>query len=163
MSARAFPTRLNLFLTRILDALLGDEKPSAKLPSGKKEQYDRPPRKDFFYYMQLRDADTQEIVGHLADISSEGFKLDSPNPVPVNKDFRFLMNLSGEVADKPAMVFSARSRWCKDDPIDPYAYNVGYQLIHISPEDLEIFRRMMEKYGREYDKKTIDLRRSNKW
>ena len=72
------------------------------------------------------------------------------------------MNLTSEVADKPFMVFVARSKWCKVDPLDPYIYNVGFQLIHISPGDLEIFNRMMEKYGREPSGK-IDLRRSNKW
>ena len=158
--------RLNAFINRVWNTLLEDESPLTKPHSGKepsKRQSNRPPRRDFFYYLQLRDADTREIVGHLADISSGWFKLDSPNPLPVNKDFRFLMNLSSDVADKPSMVFGARSRWCKVDPLDPCTYNIGYQLLHISPKDLEIFNRMMEKYGREYDKRTIDLRRSNKW
>ena len=84
-------------------------------------------------------------------------------PLPLNKDFKLRLNLSGEVADKPSMVFMARSRWCKVDPLDPYIYNVGFQLIHIAPGDLEIFNRMMEKYGREQAKKSMDLRRSNKW
>jgi hypothetical protein len=166
MSTRTFPTRLSSFITNILDALVEEEKPSTKLRSGKelpKARCNRLPRKDLFYYMQLRDDTTKEFVGHLADISSGGFKLDSQNPIPVNQDIRFLMNLSSEVADKPSIVFTARSRWCKTDPLDPSVYNVGYQLVHISPGDLEIFNRMMEKYGREYEKRTIDLRRSNRW
>ena len=105
-------------------------------------------RKDFSYYMQLIDQDTQELVGHLADISSGGFKLDSLSPIPPNKDVRFRMDLTSEVASKPSMVFVARSKWCKVDPLDPFCYNVGFQLINISPGDVEIFNRMMEKYGK---------------
>jgi hypothetical protein len=74
-----------MFITHILDTLVEEEKPSTRLPSGKelsKGQCNRPQRKDFFYYMQLRDDTTREIVGHLADISSGGFKLDSQNPIP---------------------------------------------------------------------------------
>jgi hypothetical protein len=120
-------------------------------------------RKDFSYYMRLVDNDTQNLVGHLVDISSGGFKLDSQAPIPINKDFRLRMDLTSEVADKPAMVFVARSRWCEVDPLDPFIYNVGFQLINISPADLDIIIRMMEKYGKAVRDKRIDKRRSNLW
>jgi len=164
MKETTLSVRLSM-VANLLDPWTKQEKPSTKLHSGKepsKDKRNRPERMEFFYYQKVVDYDSQEIVGHLSDISIGGFKLDSQNPIPVNKDFRFRMNLTSEVADKPFMVFVARSKWCKVDPIDPYVYNIGYQLIHISPGDLEIFNRMMEKYGREPSGK-IDLRRSNKW
>jgi len=77
-------------------------------------------RKDFSYYMQLVDDETRKLVGHLVDISSGGFKLDSQEPIPTNKDYRFRMDLTSEVADKPTMTFIARSRWCQVDPLDPF-------------------------------------------
>jgi len=120
-------------------------------------------RKDFSYYMRLIDSDTQELVGHLVDISSGGFKLDSQNPIPPNKDYRFRMDLTSEVANKPSMVFVARSKWCEVDPLDPFLYNVGFQLVNISPGDIEIFKRMMEKYGTKTTDKRIDKRRTNLW
>jgi len=120
-------------------------------------------RKDFSYYMRLIDSDTQELVGHLVDISSGGFKLDSQTPIPPNKDFRFRMDLTSEVANKPSMVFVARSKWCEVDPLDPFLYNVGFQLVNISPGDIEIFKRMMEKYGTKSSDKRIDKRRTNLW
>jgi hypothetical protein len=120
-------------------------------------------RKDFSYYMRLINNDTGNLLGHLVDISSGGFKLDSQEPVPVNKDFRLRMDLTSEVADKPAMVFVARSKWCEVDPLDPFIYNVGFELINISPADLEIIRRMMEKYGKKIKDKRVDKRRTNLW
>jgi hypothetical protein len=120
-------------------------------------------RKDFSFYMRLIDNDTQKLVGHLVDISSGGFKLDSQTPIPVEKDFRLRMDLTAEVASKPAMTFVARSKWCEVDPLDPFIYNVGFQLVNISPVDLDIFNRMMEKYGTKSDDKRIDKRRSNLW
>lgn len=120
-------------------------------------------RKDFSYYMRLIDNDTQNLVGHLVDISSGGFKLDSQGPIPINKDFRLRMDLTSEVADKPAMIFVARSKWCEVDPLDPFIYNVGFQLVNISPVDLEIINRMMAKYGKKMKDKRIDKRRSNLW
>lgn len=113
--------------------------------------------------MRLVDNDTQELVGHLMDISSGGFKLDSQKSIPVNKDFRLRMDLTSEVANKPTMVFVARSKWCQVDPLDPFIYNVGFQLVNISPSDLDIINRMMEKYGKKVVDKRIDKRRSNLW
>ena len=120
-------------------------------------------RKDFSYYMPLIDQDTKELVGHLADISSGGFRMDSLSPIPPNKDIQFRLDLTSEVAVKPFMIFVARSKWCKVDPLDPFCYNIGFQLINISPEDVEIFHRLIEYYGKQHQDKPIDLRRSNKW
>ena len=113
--------------------------------------------------MQLVDSDTQKMVGHLVDISSGGFKLDSQAPIPLNKDFRLRMDLTSEVADKPTMAFVARSKWCEVDPLDPFIYNVGFQLINISPGDHEIIKRMIEKYGKKVKENRVDKRRSNLW
>jgi len=113
--------------------------------------------------MRLVDNDTQNLVGHLMDISSGGFKLDSQKPIPANKDFRLRMDLTSEVANKPYMVFIARSKWCEVDPLDPFIYNVGFQLINIAPSDLDIINRMMAKYGQKVEDKRIDKRRSNLW
>lgn len=120
-------------------------------------------RKDFSYYMRLIDNDTQNLVGHLMDISSGGFKLDSQKPIPANKDFRLRMDLTSDVANKPYMVFVARSKWCEVDPLDPFVYNVGFQLVNISPSDLDIINRMMEKYGKTVVDKRVDKRRTNLW
>lgn len=120
-------------------------------------------RREFSYYMRLVDNDTQELVGHLMDLSSGGFKLDSQKPIPPNKDFRLRMDLTSEVANKPSMVFVARSKWCQTDPLDPFVYNVGFQLINISSSDFNIINRMIEKYGKKSGKKRIDKRRTNLW
>lgn len=159
------PARLGIFAS-LFDSLTQQGKPSVKSMPGRdasRDKRERPNRREFSYYQKVVDDETLQMVGHLADISSGGFKLDSQKPLPINKDFRFRLNLSSEVADKPYMVFVARSRWCKVDPLDPYIHNVGFQLVRITPGDLEIFNRMMEKYGKEQARKNMDLRRSNKW
>ena len=104
-----------------------------------------------------------ELVGSLVDIGSGGFKLDSQKPIPLNKDFRFRVDLTSEVASKPFMVFVARSKWCKADPLDPFCYNIGFQLIDIAPADVEIFNRIKEKYGTKHENGQFDLRHSNLW
>ena len=166
MKENTLPARIHLLVNNVVDILIRPEEPTKKIkarPNPPLDQHTRPDRKKFSYYQAVFDDETRELVGHLADISSGGFKLDSQKPIPINKDIRFYLKLTSEVADKPFMVFVARSKWCKIDPLDPCAYNVGYQLIHIAPGDLEIFNRMMESYGTANLLRNIDLRRSNKW
>jgi len=105
-------------------------------------------RKDFSYYMQLTDADTKSMVGHLADISSGGFKLDCDKEIPVNKAYRFRLELTKDISDKQFMVFQARSKWCKADPIDPFVFNVGFHIIDMRPEDLDIIIRVVQLFGK---------------
>jgi hypothetical protein len=166
MKEFTLPARINTIVANLLWAREQPEQTSSRFfqkKASSKGQRDRPERKEFFYYKQLMNPVTRQVEGHLADISVGGFKLDSQHPIPVNMDFQFLMNLTCEVADKPSMVFVARSRWCRVDPLDPYVYNVGFQLVSIAPEDREIFIRMFEKYGRDPSKVSVNLRRSNKW
>ena len=104
-------------------------------------------RRNFSYYMRIMDESNGKLVGHLADISTGGFKLDCSTTIPENKEFRLRIELTNEVANKSYMVFTARSRWCHTDPLDPLSYNVGFQITNMIPSDFEIFSRMFEKYG----------------
>ena len=104
-------------------------------------------RRNFSYYMRVMNEVNGQLLGHLSDISTGGFKLDSENAIPANKDFRLRIELNNEVADKVFMVFSARSKWCSADPLDPTAFSVGFQITKMAPSDFEIFARMFEKFG----------------
>jgi hypothetical protein len=105
------------------------------------------PRHDFTYYMPVADALTKQLVGHLTDISTGGFRLDSLNQIPPEQDLRLQIQLTPDVATKEFMVFIARSKWCCPDRVDPNTYNVGFQIVNMSPTDTLIFQRMCEKYG----------------
>jgi c-di-GMP-binding flagellar brake protein YcgR len=104
-------------------------------------------RRSFTYYMQVTDETTKQLIGYLSDISTGGFKLDSPKEIRPGQDFRMHIELTPDVADKNSMVFIARSKWCRRDHIDPSTYNVGFEIINMSPSDMLIFQRMFDKYG----------------
>lgn len=106
-------------------------------------------RRDFSYYMQVTNDITKELLGYISDISTGGFKLDSPKKVVPGQDFRLHIELTPDIADKNAMVFIARSKWCHPDYIDPNSFNVGFEIINMSPSDMAIFQRMFDKYGSE--------------
>jgi hypothetical protein len=132
------------------------------MPKSRSEQR-REQRKNFSYYMRLIDEETQDVIGHLTDISTGGFKMDSTEKLPLNKDYRLRMDLIGEVASKSSMIFVARTKWCETDPLDPFVFNIGFQIIQISPNDMDIFKRIVQKYGSQSSDKPLDKRQSNLW
>src|SRR5581483_11681891 len=113
-------------------------------------------RRNFSYYMRVMNEATGELVGHLSDIRTGGFKLDSRQAIPLNRDFTLRVDLTSEVANKTFMIFVARSKWCQPDHYDPSTYNVGFQIINMTPGDLEIFTRMFEKYGSNNKNSNLD-------
>ncbi|HLF73733.1 MAG TPA: PilZ domain-containing protein [Anaerolineales bacterium] len=107
-------------------------------------------RRDFTYYMQVKDDLSKQVVGYLSDISTGGFRLDSQMEIPPGKDFRLQIELTSEIADKTSMVFIARSKWCRRDHVDPNTFNVGFEIVNMAAGDMLIFQRMFEKYGSQH-------------
>ncbi len=106
-------------------------------------------RRNFNYYMPITDDDSQELVGHLTDISDFGIRADCLKAQMINQNYRLRLELTSDIADKPFIIFSARAKWCREDKLTPNTYNVGFQIINLDPGDVRIINRLMEKYGTE--------------
>lgn len=105
------------------------------------------PRKKFDMYMRVLNDDTQEILGHMVEVSPTGLRLETTAPVPLNKDYYLRIEITPDLGAVPYIVFIARSKWCRIDDILPNLYHVGFQIMEIVPEDREIFMRIIQKYG----------------
>lgn len=105
------------------------------------------PRRNFSYYMRVLNKNTGELIGQITDISTGGFKLESSRPLPLNLDLELCIDQMNEISSKSFIVFSARTRWCAKDPYDPTVYNVGLQLVNMTPADYDIFVKMFNAYG----------------
>jgi len=106
------------------------------------------PRKKFDYYLRVVDDDTHEILGHLVEVGSEGFQLDTTIPLPVEKEYYLRVELTPDLGSRPFIVFIGRSKWCKMDDREPNLYHVGIQMAEILPDDKEIFLNILKKFGR---------------
>jgi hypothetical protein len=114
-------------------------------------------RRDFSYYMRVMNENTGELVGHLADISIGGFKLESLKPISKNTEYPLRIELSSDISEKPFIVFIANSKWCQPHLIDTTLYNVGFQIVNMSPDDQASFKKIYDVYGsQKSEKKTTD-------
>lgn len=104
-------------------------------------------RKNFSYYMRVLDEHTGDLIGQLSDISTGGFKIESTQPLPAGNTYQLRIDQTGEISSKSYITFAARIRWCQRDPYDPTIFNVGFQILDMSPEDYNIFVQMFNTYG----------------
>jgi hypothetical protein len=104
-------------------------------------------RRNLSYYLPIIDNDSAQVMGHLVDITPVGMMMDSKNPIPTNLSFNFRLDLMEDLGEKGFIEFTALSKWCRPDTIQPFLFNVGYEIVSISAEDIEIVKRIQEKYG----------------
>jgi len=104
-------------------------------------------RRSVSYYLPVTEPGTGRLLGVVIDISLKGFKLDGQEKTPLGQVKRFYINLPDDIAPQSARTFTARSKWCRPDKIDPSSFVVGYEFINISPENALFFQRVFEMYG----------------
>jgi hypothetical protein len=119
-------------------------KPSDKAKSAERR---RVQRKTFGFYMRVQNDQTDETLGHLVEVSAEGFRLERATTLPLDVQYHMRMELTPDISDQLFMFVTARSKWCKTDAIMPNLYHIGFQIVSIEPHDHEIYQRLLQKYG----------------
>jgi hypothetical protein len=104
-------------------------------------------RRSISYYLRIIDAGANQMIGHLADISMQGLKMDSQKPIPLAKDYKLRINTTADVADKDFIEFMACTKWCELDPLQTGLFEIGFEILKINPHDAEIVQHIMEKYS----------------
>ena len=102
-------------------------------------------RNYLIYYLRVFDRNTDELLGHLVDITTEGLMLVSEKPIEANKVFQLKMDLPEEIRGSKQIPFDAESKWCKND-INPDFYDTGFLLINVSPGDLVIIEQLIRDF-----------------
>ncbi len=104
-------------------------------------------RRSISYYMRVIDATENQMIGHLADITLTGLRMDSQKPIKVPEEYHLRIYTTPDVADKDYIEFVAWTRWCQVDPVDPGVYDIGFEIIRIAPHDAEIVKHIVDKYS----------------
>lgn len=99
------------------------------------------------YYLPVLDNQTQQVIGHLVDISPIGFMMDAKIPIQIRKIYDLHLDFMEAIAGKASLELKARSKWCRQDSVTPYLYNAGFEITDIAPDGIEIIKRIAEKYS----------------
>lgn len=84
-------------------------------------------------YLRVYHQDTQELLGHVVDISKEGMRLVSDKPIPLNQTFRLWVDVPKENTTRQRIPLEAESLWSGRD-INPDFYDTGFRIKNISTQ-----------------------------
>ena len=103
-------------------------------------------RRHLIYYLRVFDRNTGQLIGHLADITSDGIMLTGEYAVETKTIFQLRMELPEGIKENKQIVFDAKSLWCRRD-IDLGFYETGFQLQDLDSKDTEIIERLIGEFG----------------
>ena len=94
------------------------------------------------YFLEVSDRNTNQLTGHMADISTRGIKLTGKRAFKTETDHQLEMELPVKFGQHQKLFFDAKIKWCKkDDNFD--FYNIGIQMHDLSQEDMKTIRQFI--------------------
>jgi len=103
-------------------------------------------RRHLIYYLEVYDDETGDLLGHLVDLTTEGIKLVSRDPIEVGKRFRLRMNLPEGYFDDKVLRFTARSLWSSND-VNPDFYDTGFKVEEMDRRGKDIIAGLVGQFG----------------
>ncbi len=96
-------------------------------------------------FFTIYDRDTNEVMGHLVDISEEGFQVIGDVEADEDRVYRFRMDFSAIMNFEQQIVFDAKCRWTKFD-MDVELFTSGFEMTKIRPGDLNLIYQVIEQF-----------------
>jgi hypothetical protein len=103
-------------------------------------------RRHLIYYLRVFDRNNDNLIGHLADIYSEGIMLVSERSVEPNTVFQLKMNLPKEILGREQMNFDAESLWFRKD-INPNFYLIGFRFLKVTRNHFALIEELLDDFG----------------
>jgi hypothetical protein len=97
------------------------------------------------HYLRIYNQENGWFMGNLVDISSQGIKMISEDPLEPGKTYSFRMEFPEHLGGKNQLEFNALCKWRQTD-INPAMFASGFELLGTSKEDLEIMNQLIEWY-----------------
>jgi hypothetical protein len=103
-------------------------------------------RRHLIYYLRVFDRNTDQLLGHLVNITSQGIMLISEEPLAVDMIFQLRMKLPSAMVEYESLDFDAKSVWNGKDS-NPNFYDTGLQLIDVAADKIAIIEDLIERFG----------------
>lgn len=102
-------------------------------------------RENLIYYLEVTDLHSQQVAGHVVDISRGGMRIVSNKPLENNEVHQFSVKLPRELGNTSPINVSARSVWTAED-INPSLYDTGFAIEWISNTDKCRIEQLIDRY-----------------
>ncbi len=103
-------------------------------------------RRHLIYYLRVFDQETDQLLGHLVNVSPEGVMLISENPLETEKRFQLCMHFPDKIFGKEGLTIKAQSVWCKRD-INPAFYDIGFKIEELAWDDATVLKELIDRFS----------------
>jgi len=98
------------------------------------------------YYLRVFDRESDDLVGHLVDLTTGGMMVISEEPLPVDREFHLRMDLPPGLFVLERWETNARSIWCRPD-VNPVFHDTGLEFVGFTRQDELIVQDLIDNYG----------------
>ena len=103
-------------------------------------------RRDSIFYLKVFDQRTDELLGHVVDLSEKGIMMVTNREMEVGERFALRMHLPEPVESESHTVdFEAESRWCRQEA-NPDLYDVGFEVADPPEAFIRALRDLVRGY-----------------
>lgn len=100
-------------------------------------------RKKTYAFFGINDQATNNFVGWVVDMTTEGIRIRSISKLQTDSCFSFKMDLPFEINDSKEIIFEAKSVW--SEQIDGKTeFNTGFRLQNVDPNEIAKIAELIE-------------------
>ena len=103
-------------------------------------------RRHLIYYLKVLDRNTDELLGHLVDITEEGLMIVSETCYEQGPLMKMKMLLPREIEGKEEIEFDAQVMWCRRD-VNPSLFGVGFKFEYVDVLSRQIIFELIHEFG----------------
>lgn len=103
-------------------------------------------RHNLYMYLRVRDSETDELVGHVVDVSSAGMMMVSDAPFEPKEIRQLTIELPYTEQQERTVDLEAECRWCGPDANDDY-FDAGFRFVNPTAELRELIHGVVEDVG----------------
>ena len=103
-------------------------------------------RRHLIYYLRVWDTREDKLLGHLADVSTDGIMIVGETQVELDKEYQLKMLLPSTSGDSEPLEFKANSCWSSND-VNKLFYDTGFQFSVISEATIHRINGLIDEYG----------------
>jgi PilZ domain len=91
-------------------------------------------REQTIFYLEVFDAEIDQCLGRVVDITSEGVMLIHERPLAINRVYQLKIMLPREISGSSQLHLKAECRWCRQS-VNEQFFDAGLRITDISDEN----------------------------
>ncbi len=96
------------------------------------------------YYLRVFESGSEQLLGHVVDITTEGLMLISEKRIPFDREFDLRMEIPNEDGGKRNFTMKALSVW-SDRDVNRSFYDTGFELVDPTPDTIEQIQMLIDE------------------